>query len=111
MFVFVLYLSHICVCPNLRQSVSESWCPPPPNILQLFQLKERLIATGQQLLLPLLTDGQITLAHILPHPLLLLPLLTDGQITILYLCVSPPPSVSQLVMVSPQNILQLLPFQ
>ena len=29
------------------------------------------------LLLPLLTDGQITLAHILPHPLLLIPLLTD----------------------------------
>ena len=41
------------------------------------------------LLPPLLTDGQITLAHIQPHPLLLFPLLTDGQITLAH--ISPHP--------------------
>ena len=42
------------------------------------------------LLLCLLTDGQITLAHILPHPLLLLPLLTDRQITLAHILLLPP---------------------
>ena len=41
------------------------------------------------LLLPLLKDGQISLAHILPHPLLLLPLLTDGQITLAHILPHP----------------------
>ena len=62
------------------------------GVIPEFRLYE--VSLVLKLLLPLFTDGQITLAHILPHPLLLLPLFRDRKNTLAQITLKPaaPPS-------------------